>query len=329
MPPSASLAPLVEALLAAVPDAVLLCAPDGQILRANAPAADLLDDAADGGAALVGQSAFEFLDGTLVRGAAGGEPFATRVGPHLVEVHKASVDDGFALVLRTAEEPAFRRDAERLALGLAETIRGPLASIRAAIETLTGYPEMDETVAAQFTTIIREQTVALSRQLEEAAAALAEATKARRPLEHVRAERLQAQVVEAVRATGVGAEAEPPPDLVVRVEWPALERGVAHLATRLAHATRAETLTVRVGRAGGLAALDLGWRGATVLPERLDRWLDEPLTSEEGAAIESLREVLERHGGACWGRERADGRAAVRLLLPALDAWGMAPIGRK
>jgi DNA polymerase-3 subunit epsilon len=316
MPPPVSLAPLVEALLAAVPDAVLLCAPDGRILHANAAAAALLDDAADSETGLVGQFAFEFIDETLVQGAADGEPFATRVGPHLVDVHKATGDDGFALVLRTTEAPALRRDAERLALGLTESIRGPLASIRAAIETLTEYPEMDETVAAQFTTIIREQTVALSRQLEDAAASLAEATKAQRPLEHLRAEALLARVVETLRATGAAVETAPPADLVVRVEWPALERGVAHLATRLVHATRTKTLTVQVGQTGQLAALDLGWRGATVVPERLERWLDEPLEAGEGAAAESMREVLERHGGACWGRELDGDRSAVRLLLP-------------
>ncbi|MEM1043117.1 MAG: PAS domain-containing protein [Bacteroidota bacterium] len=328
-----SLAPLTEALLAAVPDAALVCDAGGHIRAANAAAARLLDadlpgadarNAATPENSLAGRSVFAFLDEALLRDAPDGEPFSARVGARLVHVHKTTQPAGLALVLRVAESLPLHRDVERLALGLTESVRGPLASIRAAIETLTEYPGMEEDLAAQFTTIIREQAVALSEQLEESAAALAEATTPLSLPEHLRAEALGARTAAAlaealaVRVDAAPAAASDAPDAVVRVEWSALERGLVHLATRTVHAVQAEALAVQLNRAGQMAALDLCWRGAPVRPERLDRWADEPLAPAGGASAESLRGVVERHGGALWARDAdAAGHAAVRLLLPA------------
>jgi DNA polymerase-3 subunit epsilon len=299
------------AFLAAVPDAAFVCAADGRVLRANAAANELV------GEELTGRTVFEVVDETLVRSAPDGKPFATRVGGRLVDVHKAEGPEGFVLLLRGAA-PALRRDAERLALDLTESIRGPLASIRAAVETLTEYPEMDETVAAQFTTIIREQALVLGDQLEEASAALAEATAAQRPLEHLRAEALLARTAEAVRtAVEVPVDAEPGPDLVVQADWDGLREGLVHLATRVVHAVRAERLTLRLGAAGQMVVLDLEWLGPAVRPERLRRWAEEPLKPEGG---ETLGDIVERHGGEVWAREAdGQGRAAVRVVLPAAD----------
>ena len=311
MASSASIATLTEALLAVVPGAALVCAADGAVLHANGRAHDLLGDGARPGA-----SAFEVLDAALVRDASDSEPFATRVGERLVEVRKATYADGFVLVLHVAEAPALVQDIERLALDLTQSIRGPLASIRAAIETLVEYPEMDEPLAAQFTTIIHEQALVLSEQLDDAATALGEAVKERHPLEHVPAAALQARTLEVLRAAlTVPVEAAAPPSFVAQVEWPALKRGLAHLATRIVHAVRAPRLHVRLGRVGQMAAMDLSWQGAAVKPERLARWAEEPLGTE--ATASSLHDVVERHGGELWAREAEDdGRAEIRLLLP-------------
>lgn len=302
--PSESLA---DALLAAVPDAALVCDADGTIRRANGAAARLLDTPD-----LVGQSVFEWLDRAVVR-AAGPEPFAADVGGQPVDVYPAPTEEGFVLVLRPPAAPALRRDVDRLALDLAESVRGPLASIRAAIETLTEYPEMDEVVAAQFTMIIREQAVALSVQLEDAAASLAEATQADRPLEPLPAAEFLDRVRAVCHEVGLATDVAEPPSLIIRTAWDGLRPGLVHLATRIAHATRTETLDVQLGQTGQLASLDLGWAGAAIGADRLQRWLHEALGTGE-----SLDDVLERHGGACWVREVEAGRGAVRLLLPSM-----------
>jgi DNA polymerase-3 subunit epsilon len=314
MPVPTSLDAFADALLQAVPDAAFVCAADGRVLRANAAAAELT------GGDLSGRSVFEVVDEALVRAARDGEPFATRVGGRLVDVRRATSADGFVLVLCAAAPPALRRDAERLALDLTESVRGPLASIRAAVETLTEYPEMDEAVAAQFTTIIHEQALALGRQLEEAAAALAEITAAQRPLEHLRADVLLDRAAVAVRrAVDVPVDVGAAAPLVVRADWDGLGEGLVHLATRVVHAVRAERLTLRLGTAGQMAALDIVWTGPAVRPERLARWAEEPL-GQEGAAAETLGDVVERHGGEVWAREAdAEGRAAVRVLLPVTE----------
>jgi DNA polymerase III subunit epsilon len=117
------------------------------------------------------------------------------------------------------------------------------------------------------------------------------------------------------------------------VESYSLILALRHLATRLAQAYDVPRVTLRLAAAEqqGVrrAQLDLAFPVAAMSTETVVGWETEPLEDEAGASGGrlTLRDVVQRHGGAFWfERERARQEGRFRFLLPLADAAGGAQL---
>src|SRR2546425_2949358 len=70
---------------------------------------------------------------------------------------------------------------------LAAGVRAPTANIRATAENMVSFPEMDAAQRQRFAQIIAEESLALSRTINEALSEYADAIKASMALEDMRA----------------------------------------------------------------------------------------------------------------------------------------------
>jgi DNA polymerase-3 subunit epsilon len=317
----------LAALMAGLAVAVVVCNAEGRILLYNAAARSLLDDDAAVG---IGRPVFAVVDRELVehaltRAGSAGSHTATAVHQgRALEVQVAPVPGaggetaGFVLLLGELTErmaAAQRRDAS--VRGLTETARARLGNVRAAIETVLGFPDMSGDERARFLGVVDEESLRLGEEVARWAADADELLGSGWPLAEIAAGDLLALLADAVRSAGPEvAVAPPPPGLWLRVESHAVSRSLAHLARRLGDDRRERTLAV--DRAGTHAQLELTWSGEPVAPAVLDGWLDEPLT---GSAAATAREVVARHGGEVWAGSAA-GVAHLRLLLPLADQPG-------
>ncbi len=329
--------PLLAALLGATPHGLLVCDADGDVLLTNARAAAWLADA-DGAAIRTEHPAADVLDPVLLSEA--------------IEQVQAQVDEGHAqpradFAITTADDarlrvkitPIFETDGmpqrfllqltrstawdalaqtpDRIIQDLTEGIRSPLASMRAAAETMVSYPEMDAAVAAQFKQIILDQAVQLSEHLDATLQSYSQHIKAHWALETMSAadlldvlqRRLEAEHGVAVSVDGLGAP------LTLRVDTYSLAEGFAFLTGLVLNAVRCEAFTLRLRVQGRFAALDLLWEGRTIRLERLRKWEARSLPLAANIVTLTLREVVERHGGEMW-TQADDGHAYVRLLIP-------------
>ena len=306
------------ALVAALSEAVLLCAPSGRVLARNAEAVRLLaeagtaeEDVAVSARAVLRTGAEPPTPATFGVEKAGRTPLLASVRP----LHER---DEVLVVLRLSGDVSDGAP-DRLLRELTEAMREPLGSVRAAIETMMAYPAMDEAVAAQFKEIILEQSQALSTHLERTLSAYSRQAKADRPLQSVSGEALLRVLRRALAsAAGVPVEADVPPEpLGVRVDRAALVPALCFLAERVENAVRCPALVCRLRARRQVAVLELAWRGRPVSAQRLARWAAHPLSlGGDALARTTLREVAERHGGAAW-THTGKGEAAIRLLLPA------------
>ena len=132
----------------------------------------------------------------------------TAPGDHLLRIQMAPVLDrehtitGYVLTLEDmtrAIEFGGRRDA--LLQSLMETTRSSLASIRAAIENVLEYPDMSVERRTRFSSIIRDEAVALSGRLDAGAAEFSEHVRAQWPLEDMRARDLIALIRRRIEST--------------------------------------------------------------------------------------------------------------------------------
>jgi DNA polymerase-3 subunit epsilon len=348
----------LAALMSELTQSVVVCNLDGRILLYNNRARlqfRALGDGEAGGGALIGlgRSIFGVFERNLIAHAleniqhrlrrSGSQPVAnfvttTRAG-QLIRVQMAPViagsrrdeedsgEDqertiaGYVLMLdnitRTFETDT-RRD--QILQSLTEGSRAALANIRAAVETLAAYPDMEAAQRDRFVGIIGDEVSSLSRDLDRTVTDYADSLKARWPLE----EMLGADLI-AAAARRIEARAQVPTkieevaqDLWVKVDSFSLLQALTYLARRLHEEFSVREVRFRLTPAGRLAHLDLIWFGAVVGTETTLAWELEPMKQGGEDSPLTLRDVIERHGGEIWfQREKAAHRFYFRLLIPA------------
>ncbi len=335
----------LAALMSELSLAVLVCNVEGQILLYNAAARELFGvSGAASGVVGLGRSIFGILDRSLFahglerirRGEeeAGQAPrvrlTATAPGGRLLAVAVAPVrgaDDelaGFVLTLedvtRRAEAGA-RRDA--LLQSLTEGTRASVGAIRAAIESMVDYPDMEAVERRRFTAIIHEEAVGLGARVEAALRESAAHLRSEWRLEEMLGRDLVAALQQRLESDDgpVPAPGETGGELWLRVDSYAVVQAAAHLVARLRRSAGVERLTVELDEAGRYARLDIAWSGPPLDPEALRAWTEEPLGAGGGAMPSSVSDVMDLHGGEVWCESDADGDGArVRLLLPRVES---------
>ncbi|MDQ7041369.1 MAG: PAS domain-containing protein [Rhodothermus sp.] len=217
-------------------------------------------------------------------------------------------------------QPAYERtgDWQPLILQqLLEGLRHPVANIRAAIETMTAYPDMAPDLATQFRQIILEQTEALTRLLEQTVATYTRYLQAHWPLERIPVAVLLELMAAALAQEIQDVQVEQnQPTAIVRADrqlwrqlWERLGRQL-HPFIRKGKGVRL-TATVRKR----LVWVDVQWQGQRLPPGRLQRWLAQTLPLKGQHFSLALAEVLAWHEADLWVQRDADGHR-LRLVIP-------------
>ncbi len=339
----------LAALMAELTQSVVVCNLDGRILLFNARARlqfrAFAEATAVGGAEALGlgRSIYALLDRRLLdhalqavqqrlaRGAA--HPSAqfvtgTRSGQLLriqmapVRAPEGSVDtplNGFVLMLDDiTRDLAEDTERDRLLHGLTEGHRGALGNLQAAVELLDD-PALDAPTRERFLAVIRDEIGAMARRLNEAAAQGLRTLKTRWPLEDIRGADFvaaAAQRIETVpgRRVSVG---DVDGSVWLKVDSYSLIQALQHLAGRLADEYAVQHVQLRLQAADGKAQLDLVWPVQAMSTETVTAWETETLQTGEHSSALSVRDIVERHGGALWfERARAQQQAFFRFLLP-------------
>ncbi|MBK9236164.1 MAG: DNA polymerase III subunit epsilon [Rhodoferax sp.] len=348
----------LAALMSELTQSVVVCNLDGRILLYNNRARlqfQVLGSNTPGGSATLiglGRSIFAVMERNLIthalesvqhrlrRGSA--QPSAnfvttTRAG-QLIRVQMAPVFgaaevmpaaaersiSGYVLMLdnitRTVQAQSQR---DQLLQTLTEGSRAALGNVRAAVENLQQYPDMDSQQRDRFVGVIRDEVQAMSQHLDQASADYNDALKTHWPLEDMHgADLLQAARQRIEHRLGLSVTVDAlPQDLWIRVDSFALLQSLSYLAGRLQDQYAVDAVALRLNPAGRMAELDLLWSGEGLSAGVLAQW---EAASMRGAGEESpltLHDVIERHGGELW--QQRDARtplSLIRMLLPTAVA---------
>jgi len=345
----------LAALMAELTQSVVVCNLDGRILLFNARARlqfrALQEGPAIGGAEALGlgRSIYPLLDRRLLghaleavqqrlaRGAA--HPSAqfvtgTRSG-QLLRVQMAPVRaigenertlNGFVLMLdNITRDLADDQQRDRWLHTLTEGYRGHIGSLQAAVELLD-EPDLDAPTRDRFLAVIRDEIGRMGQRLNEAAAEGLRSLKTRWPLEDMLGADFVAAAAQRIEAAHGGRvlAGEVDAALWLKVDSYSLIQALQHLAGRLADEYGVQRVSLRLQAAEGSpgrAQLDLVWAVQAMSTETVTAWETEALGGDgggEGAASPlTVRDVVERHGGALWfERARVRQEAFFRFLLP-------------
>lgn len=236
---------------------------------------------------------------------------------------------GFVLLLEDIGEEVRRAEhSDQLLQDLTESVRSALAGIRAAVENLVNYPDMQSGRRQQFTGIISEEAHRLTGKLDRTMREYSEYVKSQRSLEQMRA----ADLIDAVRHRAearlgllTGTE-NVDPSLWVTVDSYSMVQAMCYLASNLKEHLNVRAVRFGASFAGRHASIDITWIGATLAASTALNWENEPLTTGGETSPLTFREVLERHRGEAWyDPGRASRRSCFRLLLPLAEPVSVAP----
>ncbi|PEN08002.1 hypothetical protein CRI93_06050 [Longimonas halophila] len=227
-------------------------------------------------------------------------------------------------LVRNTTPPAPRPDPSHdLLRRLIESMRTPLASIRAAVETMQQYPQMGADAAAQFTDVIAGQGIRLTELIDDASTAYTAMYRTRRALEPMGGAALLTWTQTAVQeGTDVPVStSQSPSALTVHLDPAMLRQGFAFVSDRFVHATRCTALTICVQRSDSVALLDLcAADGQTVTEARVERWKDATIPWGTTMMQLTLHALLDQHDAQLWVEQTETGGSALRFAFPVVPA---------
>ncbi|HTQ00163.1 MAG TPA: exonuclease domain-containing protein [Casimicrobiaceae bacterium] len=355
----------LAALMSELAQSVVVCNYEGRILLYNARAMQLLRKPLAGAAggkahSLVGlgRSVFAIFDRNLIihaldsvheRGRQGvRNPVATFVtsapAGQLVRVQLAPVAGaasegaeggaaGFVLLLDDITrriESGHRRD--RLLQSLTQGTRASLANMRAAVETVVSFPDMDKPARDRFIGIVGEEARSLSTQLDRTATEFADALRTEWPLEEMRGADLIAAARRRIEAKlGLPTKLEEVDEsLWLNVDSYSLMQGITYLAARLRDEFAVREVRFALAPALALAHLDLIWTGAPLGFETTMSWQTDAMEQGGEPCPLTLGEIVERHGAEIWYQidkpaQREYFRIAIPITRPDEAPWSAMP----
>ena len=345
----------LAALMSELSQSVVVCNVEGRILLYNERARLVLSglgDEAGGPAASyigLGRSLYALLDQDLVSHAleqlrqriAQGETWpvvvflaAVRQG-RLVRAQLAPVGAdgsgtepgggfaGFVLLLEDIGEAVARAERrDRLLQRHTEDARAALASVRAAIENLVNYPEMDVARRRQFTGIISEEADRLTEELERTAREYSKHVAGEWLPEQIRAidliDVIRRRIADRVGLSTVTGQIDA--SLWVSADSFSMAQAVCFLANRLKSECGVREVAFAVGTAGRHAQFSLTWAGARLSSSTVQSWDGSALATGGESSALTFREVINRHHGEAWYEfDPASSRSCFRVLLPLAE----------
>ncbi len=335
----------LAALMSELSEGVLMCNVDGRILLYNEQAKALFGAAAQApgarqGLVGLGRSVFALLDRDQVAHALDKLQFSLDQGVGfpdtrfitnavtgaLIKVRMApflSAVGRIAGMVLTLEDVTELLDLEGQRRSLLQTfaagVRAPMASLRAAAENLTSFPEMNEARRVQFIEIVAAESRQVCAIINDALSEYADALKASLSLEDMRTADLlnvARRRIEAVLGLPCSVE-EASVDIWIKVDSFALVEALVYLAGCLREDYGVRSIGLRAAINGRFAELDLVWTGAIVANDALSLWELQPMQIGTQQTPLTLKDVLDRHGGEVWVQSHKISQTAwFRLLLP-------------
>jgi DNA polymerase-3 subunit epsilon len=359
----------LAALMSELAQSVIVCNAEGRILLYNARAVQLLRKPIDGDAAAgkavsllgLGRSVFAIFDRNLIIHALESihdrlrqdarNPIASFVttapSGQLVRVQMAPVQaaeptiatdapegiTGFVMLLDNITrriETGSRRDS--LLQTLTQGTRASLASVRAAVETIASFPEMDNDARSRFIGIIGEEAQRMSAGLDQAAGEFADSLRTEWPLEdmrgadliHAARRRVEARLGLPTKLEGVDES------IWVKVDSYSLMQGITYLVSRLQGEFGIREIRFALEVADQLAHLDLIWTGAPLSFETTMAWQTDSLELGGEACPLTLKQIIERHSAEIWYQihkpsQREYFRIAMPVTRPEEMPWSAMP----
>ena len=340
---------ILAAIMSELPEGVIVCNPDGQILLYNSRAKQMVsgggDDSHETSVRFIGlgRSVFEIFDEDLIRHtidqiiakleldeadvvsyfvSQGAENTLLRVEAVPVLDYRKQYS-GLILILSDITQQLESQNYLNLTLqSFTRGIRASFAGIRSAIETILGYPDMDTNRLETLKQIIHKESLSIGDILERDPTLSSHSMFSQWPLVRIAVrdlfEVLQARCRQSLdidlRIDGLTAEN------YVNVDRSSFLLALLFVIQQIQTATGVREITCRLTELRRFVGLDLLWSGHPLKADVLKSWETQPLAFEKEGFSLTLREVVDHHNGeiGLYVSRGLQDTSYVRFFLPVL-----------
>ena len=344
---------ILAAVMAELPEGVLICNKDGQILLYNNRARRYLigeigslesSDVSPGKFIGLGRSVFGVIDKHLIVHAldeisrklknedADVASYFVTLGAddRLLRVEAAPLLDhrrqftGFILLFRdiTRQMESGSR-LNQLLRSLGRGTRASLASIRAAIEAVIEYPNMDGKQLEKFKEIIHGETINIGRIIDNATTRHFSSLRSYWPLTQMNTrDILTATAMKTAETLDLEIRTEEArEDLWLKVDSYSIISALMFVQQQLTEKTGNRLFTYKMTKEGRFACFDIIWEGKAIRPDMLRTWEEQVITVGSQTLSSTLKEILEQHAAEIWSRAYKNSpQAYLRLLFPVAES---------
>lgn len=206
---------------------------------------------------------------------------------------------------------------------LIKDLRASLGGIRAAIETIIDFPDMDQEKLAMFKDIIHNESMTLSELIEKTESQYSEHIHSQWPLIQIPATDFVKSVKkEAKQKLAINVDFDDDTkELWINIDQYSLALAMLFMLHRINVDSAIQQFSYSVNRERRFVNIDLIWQGEPVKIERLREWDDMALVVKDEYRSQLLKEVI-RHNEAEIIPHAIPGSAglsSLRLLLPATE----------
>ncbi len=340
---------ILAAIMSELPEGVIVCNPDGQILLYNNRAKHLLSsvghDRHDKSVRFIGlgRSIFEIFDENLIRHTidqimdklerADENVVSYFVSPGaentLLRVEAVPVLDfrkhysGLILILSDITQQLESQNYLNLTLkSFTRGIRASFAGIRSAIETILDYPDMDANRLETLKKIIHKESLNIGDILEGDPTLSSHPMFNQWPLVRVAVQDLFDILKARCRQSlNVRLHMEKlTAEHYVNIDHSSFLLALLFVIQQIQAATGMSEITCRLTQLRRFVGLDLLWSGHPIKADVLKAWETQPLAFEKEGLSLSLREVIEHHNGeiGLYVSRSLEETSYVRFFLPVL-----------
>jgi DNA polymerase-3 subunit epsilon len=351
---------ILAAIMAELPEGVLICNTDGRILLYNTRARQLLTgfpggpgnnqkEAAAAGERSryigLGRSVYRIIDRNLIGHALDQISAKLRSGdPRVVSFFVVSgADDrklrveavpildakrqfsGLILIFNDITRQLESDSHLNLALqSFSRGVRASLAGIRSAIETIIEFPQMDPRRLDVLKGIIHKESLILGEILESDLPVDSRGNFSQWPLINMSvADLIDLLKSKAGQKLGVQIRAEDfNPQLKLKIDSYSFLLVLLFVIEKLQKMIGFTELTCRFSELDWYVGLDLLWQGAPVKMEVLRKWEEQRLVFEAEGLSLTLREIIDHHAAdlGSYASKRHKETSYLRFFLPLVDA---------
>ncbi|MCB0284044.1 MAG: PAS domain-containing protein, partial [Calditrichaeota bacterium] len=335
---------ILTSLVSELNDAIIICNNDGKIVLFNHHAYQLCDDpdADDFQNRIgIGRSFFKIIPSEIIRHALeeidhkfrqGQQnaytqlvyPLPSRVSARIriIPVSKGKEKIGFIVIMHdiTAE---LDKDLKRheMVESLIDTTRSSVAGIRAAIESIISYNEMQEEQRVRFNNVILEEAKRLGAFVNETIANYKDYFKLNWPMEQIEGQSLLNLLhLYSKTISDLKLEVKDPENGIwVSVENFSFIITVLYLLRQISTIAQ-NTISLELNNENNFMYLDILWKDGILNHDQFNQILANPVDLNNVELPFSANDVIQRHNARIWLNLSENNLHSIRIMLRAADA---------